>query len=206
MCMAVIAAGLLAGCGGGSSTVTVVLKTGSNANPGTVQPQAHVYRVPSESMEPTVGIGARVVVVPGQPEVGQIVIFHPPEGSEREECGPEPHMVKVGGGACAEPLPTENSVIYIKRIVAGPGDEIYIQEGHVYRRTSDTGQFVREQDSYIRECGTSAECNFPIPIKIPTGDWFMLGDNRGESDDSRFWGPVPASWIVGIVRLSTPAG
>jgi signal peptidase I len=52
----------------------------------------------------------------------------------------------------------------------------------------------------------AAECNFPTPIKIPTGDWFMLGDNRSESDDSRFWGPVPASWIVGVVRLSTPAG
>ena len=44
------------------------------------------------------------------------------------------------------------------------------------------------------------------PIKIPAGEWFMMGDNRGESDDSRFWGPVPTSWITGVVRLSTPAG
>ena len=43
----------------------------------------------------------------------------------------------------------------------------------------------------------SPECNFPTPIKIPAGHWFMMGDNRGESDDSRFWGPVPTGWIIG---------
>ena len=54
-----------------------------------------------------------------------------------------------------------------------------------------------EKDSYIRPCAGAAECNFPTPIKIPAGHWFMMGDNRGESDDSRFWGPVPKGWIVG---------
>jgi signal peptidase I len=34
-------------------------------------------------------------------------------------------------------------------------------------------------------------------VLIPRGDYFMLGDNRGASDDSRFWGPVRKSWIVG---------
>ncbi|HTC73490.1 MAG TPA: signal peptidase I, partial [Solirubrobacteraceae bacterium] len=75
--------------------------------------------------------------------------------------------------------------------------EIYIKEGHVYRKAAGTSQFVREQDSYIRECGVSPECNFPTPIKIPAGHWFMMGDNRGESDDSRFWGPVPTGWVIG---------
>ena len=56
---------------------------------------------------------------------------------------------------------------------------------------------MREKDSYIRACGASPECNFPTPIKIPAGHWFMMGDNRGESDDSRFWGPVPTGWIIG---------
>ena len=35
------------------------------------------------------------------------------------------------------------------------------------------------------------------PIKIPPGYYFMMGDNRGASDDSRFWGPVPRKWIIG---------
>lgn len=94
---------------------------------------------------------------------------------------------------------------FVKRIVAGPSDEIYIGDGHVYRRARGTNVFVREPDPYIRPCGGVAECSFPKPIEIPAGHWYMLGDNRGESDDSRFWGPVPTSWIVGVVAASDPA-
>jgi len=57
---------------------------------------------------------------------------------------------------------------------------------------------VREKDSYIEPCGPGGSCNFRAPIKIPPGDYFMMGDNRGESDDSRFWGPVPDKWIIGV--------
>ncbi len=42
-----------------------------------------------------------------------------------------------------------------------------------------------------------AGCNFRNPITVPPGHYFMMGDNRGESDDSRFWGPIPTSWIIG---------
>jgi signal peptidase I len=160
------------------------------------------YRIPSGSMEPTLAVGQRVLVDRigmdfGNPHVGEIAVFHPPEGAEQEECGPSPHVIKLGGAACSSPVPQEASVNFIKRIVAGPGDEIYIKEGHVYRKTAGTGQFVREKDSYIRACGVSPECNFTTPMKIPAGHWFMMGDNRGESDDSRFWGPVPTGWIIG---------
>ncbi len=40
-------------------------------------------------------------------------------------------------------------------------------------------------------------CNLPKPITIPPDHYFMMGDNRGASDDSRFWGPVPRDWIIG---------
>jgi signal peptidase I len=154
------------------------------------------YRIPSGSMEPTLTIGQRVLVDRigthfSKPQVGEITVFHPPEGAQQEQCGPVPHTVKLGGQACSEPVPKEASVNFIKRIVGGPGDVISIHEGHVTRNGKP------EQDSYIRECGASPECNFPIPIKVPAGHWFMMGDNRGESDDSRFWGPVPTSWIIG---------
>ncbi len=33
---------------------------------------------------------------------------------------------------------------------------------------------------------------------IPPGDYFMMGDNRGDSEDSRFWGPVPDKWVIGV--------
>jgi signal peptidase I len=161
------------------------------------------YRIPSGSMEPTLAVGQRVLVNRigmdfTEPHVGEIAVFHPPEGAEQEECGPSPHVIGPGAAACAEPVPKQDSSVnFIKRVVAGPGDEIYVKEGHVYRKAAGKSQFVREKDSYIRECGASPECNFPIPIKIPAGHWFMMGDNRGESDDSRFWGPVPTGWVIG---------
>ena len=83
-------------------------------------------------MEPTLAIGQRVLVNRigmdfSEPHVGEIAVFHPPEGAEQEECGPTPHVIKLGGAACAAPVPKKSSVNFIKRIVAGPGDEIYIQ-------------------------------------------------------------------------------
>ena len=161
------------------------------------------YKIPTGSMEPTLEIGQRVLVDRigkdfSEPHVGEIAVFHPPEGAEQEECGPVPHMITFGGAACGAPVPKEdNSLNFIKRVVAGPGDELYVKEGHVYRKAAGKSTFVREKDSYIRECGTSSECNFLTPIKVPAGHWFMMGDNRGESDDSRFWGPVPTGWIIG---------
>jgi signal peptidase I len=154
------------------------------------------YRIPSGSMEPTLSIGQRVLVNRigthfSDPHVGEIAVFHPPKDAQQEICGPSPHVVKLGGAACSEPEREKSSVNFIKRIVAGPGDVISIHEGHVTRNGK------READSYIRACGSSPECSFPVAIKIPPGHWFMMGDNRGESDDSRFWGPVPTGWIIG---------
>jgi signal peptidase I len=161
------------------------------------------YRIPSGSMEPTLAIEQRVLVDRigmhfGDPHVGDIVVFHPPTdaqetaGGGTAKCGPVPHVVADGSVACDMPVPTEANVNFIKRIVAGPGDVISIVEGHVVRNGK------READSYIKPCVTGdPKCNFPTPIRVPPGHWFMMGDNRGESDDSRFWGPVPTGWIIG---------
>jgi signal peptidase I len=159
------------------------------------------YRIPSGSMEPTLKVGQRVLVdrlgsVFGSPKVGDIVVFHPPKNAEEEICGPRPHVVTPGGSACDVPESEESSVNFIKRIVAGPGDLLSIREGHAYVNGK------REKDGYIRACGGAPECNFPTPIKIPAGHWFMMGDNRGESDDSRYWGPVPTSWIIGAAFIT----
>ncbi len=156
------------------------------------------YKIPSRSMEPTLKVGQRVLVDRigmhfREPQIGEIMVFHPPKDAEQQVCGPAPHMVTPGGAPCDAPEPQEASVNFIKRVVAGPGDTLYIKEGHVFRMATASV----ESDSYITPCGSSSECNFPTPIKIPAGHWFMMGDNRGESDDSRFWGPVPTSWIIG---------
>ncbi len=154
------------------------------------------YKIPSGSMEPTLKIGQRVLVNRlaerlNGPHVGEIVVFHPPQGAREQRCGPTHYEVTAGGAACDQTNPEESGENFIKRVVAGPGDTITIREGHVYRNG------VREHDPYIAPCGSDRACNFLTPIKVPAGHWFMMGDNRGESDDSRFWGPVPSSWIIG---------
>jgi signal peptidase I len=55
-------------------------------------------------------------------------------------------------------------------------------------------------------CDVPEGCEFPQPVVVPSGDYVMLGDNRGASDDSRFWGPVRRSWIVGRVERCTALG
>ena len=55
----------------------------------------------------------------------------------------------------------------------------------------------KKDEPYINPCGGGTACNLPKTIKIPPDHYFMMGDNRGESDDSRFWGPVPRGWIIG---------
>ncbi len=160
------------------------------------------FRVPSGSMEPTLSIGARVWVQTTEytPKIGDIVVFHPPNGAKEQHCGPTHYEVSPGGAPCDQTNPEEAGENFIKRIVAGPGEIIYINEGHAIVDGK------REHDSYIRSCGGVRECNFLTPIKIPPGHWFMLGDNRGESDDSIFWGPVPTSWIVGHVQWCSAVG
>jgi signal peptidase I len=93
---------------------------------------------------------------------------------------------------CDTPTTAESGQTFIKRVVAGPGDRIRISDGHVIRNG------VPEKDSYIAPCGDDPSCNFPKSITIPPGDYFMMGDNRGASDDSRFWGPVPDKWVIGV--------
>jgi signal peptidase I len=154
------------------------------------------YRIPSGSMIPTLDIGQRVLTnrLDTHPALGDIVVFHPPQGA----TAPSPVCGASDEGfnhpqACGQPTPAEsNQTPFIKRVVGLPGDRIQILKGHVYRNGK------REKDGYIEPCLNVSSCNFPKPIVIPPGHYFMMGDNRGDSDDSRFWGPVPQQWIIGV--------
>lgn len=153
------------------------------------------YRIPSGSMEPTLTIGQRVLTnrLSTTPGLGDIVVFHPPAGADPDNpvCG-NPDQGPGHQQPCGKPVSRESSATYIKRVVGLPGDRIAVVNGHVIRNG------VREKDPYITPCGGVPECNLPKPITVPPGEYFMMGDNRGDSDDSRFWGPVPSKWIIGI--------
>jgi signal peptidase I len=201
------------------------------------------YQIPSQSMEPTLDVGQRVLVDRvsyhfGNPDVGDIVVFHPPEGAvgDGRECGapgvtdareirrsPAPALrlaerfnltestvneiragqsiaelddqgiIQLRGEPCPRPVDQEADTNFIKRIVAGPGDRLSIKDGH------PVVNGVMANEDFINPCrgGAGTDCNLRKPITIPPNDYFMMGDNRGSSDDSRFWGPVPRDWIIG---------
>jgi signal peptidase I len=151
------------------------------------------YKIPSGSMLPTLKIDQRVLVDRigarfSDPDVGDVVVFHPPEGAEGDDCGSgEPPNDQV----CLEPTPQKADVNFIKRVVAGPGDRLQIRKGRVILNGK------RQSEPFILPCHSGSECDFPTEVTIPADHYFMMGDNRGSSDDSRFWGPVPREWIIG---------
>jgi signal peptidase I len=153
------------------------------------------YQIPSGSMEPTLDIGQRVLVNRflyhfKDPKIGDIVVFNPPAGAESGggQCG----VAKPAGAPCPEPTPGKADVNFIKRIVAGPGDTLSVKNGHPV-----VNGVEKTDEPYIAECNAGSACNLPTQITIPPDHYFMMGDNRGQSDDSRFWGPVPRDWIIG---------
>ncbi|HEY4093951.1 MAG TPA: signal peptidase I [Baekduia sp.] len=184
---------------GGLATALVVVGlgvlfvTGHSATAG--------FNNASASMEPTWKVGDHLVVNTDAyrsqaPKTGDVIVFHPPAGADQNTCG---DADKQQAEACAKPTAAVGSATFVKRIVAGPGDELSIKGGHVYVDGK------RQPDPAIVPCGSDGVgCDFPSPITIPPGHWFTMGDNRGESDDSRFWGPVPTAFILGRVDSCAP--
>jgi len=150
------------------------------------------FKIPSPSMEPTLDVGQRVLVNRltyrfRSPKIGDIIVFHPPSSLD---CGvPVP-----ASEPCPKSVPTPASDYFVKRIVALPGDTLSVRDGHPVVNGKEM-----TNEPYIAPCGEVAACNMPTTITIPKGEYFVMGDNRGDSDDSRFWGPVPRSWIIGPV-------
>jgi signal peptidase I len=162
------------------------------------------YRIPSASMEPTLAVGQRILVDrvgagPGSLRIGDIVVFHAPAGYAQGCADPaegENSAGQPGARACDVARSHPSSLTFVKRVVGLPGDRISIRDGHVIRNS------VRERDPYIEPCRSAAVCNFSGTITIPADGYFMMGDNRGQSDDSRFWGPIRGSWVIGKVFFS----
>jgi len=86
--------------------------------------------------------------------------------------------------------PGVSDLDYIKRIIGLPGDDVRVSEGVVY---------VNDQPLY--EPYIAATPNYSGEWVVPTGEYFVLGDNRNNSSDSHLWGFVPQEDIVGRALL-----
>jgi signal peptidase I len=154
------------------------------------------FKIPSGSMLPTLEPGQRVLVdratehLGYTPKIGDVVVFNPPQSA-----------VRAGIPKCAEPEPRTVCAVsgsehadqaFIKRVVAGPGDTLSVRGG-----TPIVNGKPVVGDWRTIPCGHASGCDFPREIVVPDDSWFMMGDNRPGSDDSRFWGPVPRDWIIG---------
>jgi signal peptidase I len=145
------------------------------------------YKIPSGSMEPTLLIGdhllvnrlSYVVKVPyfdnviytlGKPKRGDIIVFRYPENTK---------------------------VDYIKRVIAVEGNTIEIKNKAIYiNGTKMPDPWGRYFDNNIVPRGIAPRDNFG-PYTVPKDAVFAMGDNRDNSADSRFWGPVEKKHLVG---------
>jgi signal peptidase I len=142
------------------------------------------YRIPSGSMIPTLKVGDRVLAVrfpyrlhdPGR---GDVVVFHPPGH----------------GGQVVPGAPGEASVHFIKRVIGLPGEVVQIRHGLVTVCSAPSVGCHTLREPYLTPSGHAVPDYGPV--RVPMGDYFLLGDNRADSDDSRDWGPLPARNIVG---------
>jgi signal peptidase I len=85
--------------------------------------------------------------------------------------------------------PLDRSKSFIKRVVGLPGEKIEIRDGHLYINGEELA------DQYV-PAGYIDGSNYG-PRRIPQGDYFVMGDHRDSSNDSRVFGPVPRSYIYG---------
>jgi signal peptidase I len=136
-----------------------------------------VFSIPSTSMVPTLAVNDRILVQKAffdwhDVHEGDVVVFtHPP----REHCGEVP------------------AGILVKRVIALPGQTIYSAGDNIYI----DGQLLAEpylppDDPLDPPIATSQH-----PYRVPPGDFYVLGDSRANSCDSRYWGPIQGSSIVG---------
>jgi signal peptidase I len=148
---------------------------------------AQPFEVEQQSMLPTIAPNEYVLIDKLSPRWsdytrGDVVVFNPPAGEQ--------------GG-----------VPFIKRVIGLPGEEVALRNGRVFVTTVD-GRTTELEEPYValRADGTPVET---IPRDAPgteqwtvgEGEYFVLGDNRVQSQDSRIFGPIPRDLIVGRAWL-----
>jgi signal peptidase I len=141
------------------------------------------FYIPSESMKPTLNVGDRVLVNKMSYRLhdvnrGDIVVFETPP------------KAKDANGEIKD---------LVKRVIALPGETLETRDGRVFINGRPLDEPYLEQG--VRTCApnSGASCENFGPLQIPADEEFVMGDNRAASKDSRFFGPIRESSIVGRV-------
>ena len=150
--------------------------------------------IPSASMHPTLLEGDRIIVERMSrfyrtPKRGDIMVFYPP--FERLKNTPWRVFSRLTGFFCKD-------IAYIKRVIGLPGEKVEIKPDKAGKYTVYiNGKALNEP--YVKspydypECSDAITCEFDIP----EGYYLMLGDNRGNSQDGRYWGLLPRERFIG---------
>jgi signal peptidase I len=155
---------------------------------------AHV-RLIEKSMEPTVRSGELVdldewAYDDTNPGRGDIISFAPPEGADDFSCEEPPFE----DSPCGAPSVPGEGTSLIKRVIAIPGDTVAIaSDGRVILNGE------HQDEDYVIPCREEDECGLPDPITVPTDNYFVMGDNRPYSGDSRHFGPIYYASVEGKV-------
>ena len=158
------------------------------------------YRIPSSSMEPYLNcakpnqgclgdssdrvLACRICLDFSSPSRGDVVVFNTP---------------KAAVNACGE------GGTFVKRVIGLPGETVKEdRHGNIWIRGPDSSRFFKLKEPYISATARRQDVEMNSEFlnrkwKVPPGDYFMMGDNRGFSCDSRRWGPVPRSDLIGTV-------
>jgi len=149
------------------------------------------FKIPSGSMEDTLAIGDHILVnkfifgskIPftdsriltiRDPRQGDVIVFEYPEDPSKD---------------------------FIKRIVGGPGDTVEVKEKSVYvngKLYANPHEVHKEADIVPKEMNPRDN---KAAVKVPEGSYFVMGDNRDRSYDSRFWGFVTSEQIKGLAFI-----
>jgi signal peptidase I len=141
-----------------------------------------VYSIPSASMVPTLLVNDRVVVskLNKDPSRGDIIVFNRPKD---------------------DPAAAGQPSVLIKRVIGLSGETVTFVNGAV----EINGKKL--QENYLPKGTATRGADGTKPIHVPKGDLLVLGDNRGISQDGRYFGPIPKSLIVGraVLRIWPPS-
>jgi signal peptidase I len=151
--------------------------------------------IPSASMRPTLKEGDRVFIEKisnfvSKPKRGDIVVFYPPFESLNKDAWST--FTRLSGLF-------NNDIAFIKRVIGEPGDIINIRTNassgmaEVYINGKKLDEEYTGESKPI-SCKPDMYCG---PMRVPANSYFMMGDNRSNSQDSRFWGFLPQNRIIG---------